>query len=529
LRTVLRPGDTKKNVPITVWSDANGDGAEQPDEVESFDMDLGAWIEGWYMPMAPDLSFYGTLYRIAVTGWTRCGAPEYDLAKATKITDKTNVMHRGGMGAQLGHGSADGRLMLFNGGYGLAHSTFDCYEIASGKRLWTYPNNFTGVHGSHAAPGPEVGLIRGAYDICGSARLPKPVGCIWVIPSNKGEWHVLTEDGYYLTKFFEGDPTRMVFPDKALPGAALDHSPPGAGEEAFGGSIAQAHDGRLFLQVGHTAFWNVEVHGLENIRPLPQSGHVTIAADDLPKAEALRAQALQANVGVQSIAVKRMTPEFTGDLGKDLKGAQSVTFQKNDAARVKAALAWDDQNLYAGWEVQDDTPWINGADAPEFMYARGDTVDLQIGTDAKAKKDRTEAVLGDLRLSIGPFRGAATTVLYRKVAQKKNPKSFSSGVVKDYVMESVTIEDSVKVQVKTVANKKTYVVEAAIPLSLLGLTPAEGMALRGDIGATHSDKAGTDTALRTYWSNQETGLVSDEVFELKLNPRNWGELRFSTQ
>ena len=61
-------------------------------------------------------------------------------------------------------------------------------------------------------------------------------------------------------------------------------------------------------------------------------------------------------------------------------------------------MARDDANLYVGWEVQDDTPWVNGADAPEFMYARGDTVDLQLGTDPAADKKRGEPVKGDLQL-----------------------------------------------------------------------------------------------------------------------------------
>ena len=529
LRSALRPGNAKTQTPVSVWADANDDGVEQPEETRTFDLKLGAWIEGWYMPMAPDLSFYGTLYQVKVTGWTKCGAPEYDLGQAVKITDGANVQHRGGMGAQLGHGCADGRYMLFNGGYGATHSTFDCYEIATGKLLWTYPNNFTGVHGSHAAPGPEVGLIRGAFDICGTARLPKPVGCIWVIPTNKGEWHVLTEDGYYLTKFFEGDPTRMVFPDKAVPGTSLDRSPPGAGEEAFGGSISQTTDGRLFLQVGHTAYWNVQVTGLENIAALPGGGRVSIGADDVVKAEAIRGVAMQESSGPKRWSVKRGTAVFTGDLNKDFKGHTILSFEKNDGAGVRAAMSWDDQALYVGWEVQDDTPWVNGADAPEFMYARGDTVDLQLATDPQAKKDRTEAGPGDLRLSIGPFQASGgskvTAVLYRKVSAEKHPKSFSSGVVKDYVMDSVTIEDSVKPFVKVTPGKKALV-EAAIPVEILGLRPASGLSIRGDIGVTHGDKAGKDTVLRTYWSNQDTGLVSDEVFELRMAPKNWGEVVF---
>ena len=55
------------------------------------------------------------------------------------------------------------------------------------------------------------------------------------------------------------------------------------------------------------------------------------------------------------------------------------------------------------------------------------------------------------------------------------------------------------------------------------MTPAAGVKLRGDVGVTHGDPAGTRTRLRTYWSNQQTGLVDDAVYELKMTPKNWGE------
>ena len=78
----------------------------------------------------------------------------------------------------------------------------------------------------------------------------------------------------------------------------------------------------------------------------------------------------------------------------------------------------------------------------------------------------------------------------------------------------------------TVTPDKGYVVEAAVPLAALGLTPSKGLLLRGDLGVTHGDPAGQRTRLRTYWSNQQTGLVDDAVFELQIEPKNWGELEF---
>jgi sugar lactone lactonase YvrE len=548
LRSVLSPhkwqkeGEKGKSLGLRAWADENGDGQEQDAEVKTFDVALGGWIQGWYLSMAPDLAFYGGNYPIRVTGWTKCGAPRYDLTGVAPITEAANIRYRGGMGAQKGHGSTDGRFMLFNGSYGDDHSTVDCYEIGTGpsrgsgqgRKRWAYPSNFTGVHGSHRACGPEVGMIRGAYDIVGTAKLPAPAGNVWVIPTNKGEWHMLTEDGYYLSRLFQGDPMRVAWPEKAVPGAILDECPPGAGEEAFGGSISQGPDpsagsgqgGKVYVQAGHTAFWNLEVTGLETVQALPSKGSVELTEADVKTAQQWRERYLQDETGKKLLAVKRKTVAFTGDLRKDFEGAAQAGYAKADATAVRTALAWDDQKLYAGWEVRDDTPWKNGTDAPEFLYARGDTVDLQLGTDPKAAKDRKDGAAGDVRLSIGPFQGQPIVMAYRKVAKDKKPKTFSSGVVKAYEMDSVAPVVAAEVKVTVDEVNKRYVVEAAIPWAELGGAPATGTTWSGDFGVTHGDKAKADTVLRTYWNNQSTGLVSDEVFELQMSPANWGELKF---
>lgn len=524
LRTILSAVEEDGTKLVRVWADENGDQEEQAGEVRTYPNDLGAWVQGWYMAMAPDLTFYGGLRKIAVTGWTGCGAPQYDLARAGRLTAPKGG--RGGMGAQANHGSADGRFVLWNGGYGLDHTTFDCFDIEGGRWLWTYPNNFTGVHGSHRAPPPQPGMIRGAFDIAGAVKLPEPIGNLWVVGTNKGEWHALTEKGYYLTSFWEGDVMKQEFPDRALPGADVTRCPPGAPEEAFGGSVTLTSDGRLFLQGGHTSFWSVEVLGLERARPLA-GGALTLDADDVATARTYRERYLNLQMGERKVAAMRATPAFTGDLAADF-GADNVRrFGRQDNAGARVALAWDDDNLYVAWSVEDETPWLNGADAPQYLYARGDTVDLQLGTDPQADPKRAKAEVGDLRLSIGPFQGKPTAVVYRrKVADgdEKMPMSFSSGVYENHVKESVTLPADVRIVATHAADGQGYTVQAAVPWKTLGTTPRAGMVLRGDLGVTHGNRAGNDTVLRSYWANLNTGLVSDEVGELMMEPANWGEI-----
>ncbi|HTU24279.1 MAG TPA: hypothetical protein VMF30_02705, partial [Pirellulales bacterium] len=146
-------------------------------------------------------------------------------------------------------------------------------------------------------------------------------------------------------------------------------------------------------------------------------------------------------------------------------------------------------------------------------------------TDPAADKNRDDAQQGDLRLSIGNFQGQPTAVLYRRVSGTKKPAVFSSGVVKSYAMDFVDVVRLENLKVK-VNPGHSYLLEAAIPLTTLGLQPAAGLTLRGDFGVTHGDRAGARTRLRTHWANQHTGLVDDAVFELRMQPTHWGELTF---
>ena len=116
--------------------------------------------------------------------------------------------------------SPDNRLLIACG----EHTYYRCYEIASGKLLWSYPNPFFQVHGSHHAPAPEPGLTRGAYGFVGAFTHPN-TGTVWAINANLGEWYFLTEKGYFLARIFEGDAMQWQWPAKAEVGAGHDPLP----------------------------------------------------------------------------------------------------------------------------------------------------------------------------------------------------------------------------------------------------------------------------------------------------------------
>lgn len=520
-------GHAKRITGLCVWADANDDGAEQPQEVKTHPVELGGWITGWYMPMTRDLAFGGSRYRLAPASFTACGAPVYDPSRAQRLPCPDDVDQRGGMGAPRGHGSEGGRLMLYNGHYGKDHSDFQCFDTASGKLIWTYPNTFVGVHGGHRAPSPARGLIRAAYDIVGSVPLPPPVGDLFAIPTDKGEWHLLTGRGFYLTHLFQSDPVKRIWPELPLrPGIRVDDIPSGGGTEDFGGSITLTAAGDLYVQAGQNAFVAFKATGLDTVRAAG-AGTVTLTPEQRREAEAIRGRLLQAEAGLRTLTIPAGKPAFSGDLTRDFGRAPLARFGAPGAG-VAVAAAVDATRLHLGWEVEDATPWRNGATEAAVLYTYGDTVDFQLGTDPAADPARAEAVAGDLRLSIGNLGGKPTAVLYRRVSGEKKPRTFFSGVVRDgYTMEYVGVVPDADIRVTVGGDQRRYTVEAAVPLAALGLDPKPEVALRGDFGATFSDAAGADTEARLHWSNQAVGIVADEVHELMMEPRNWGELRFA--
>ncbi len=502
-------GQKIKATRTMVWADANGDGLRQPDEISGADGELR--LSGWYMNLGPDLSFYCGTSQFKLTGFTACGAPKYDLTAPASMPF-------------AGFGNVDGRVVIRGGEYAETHTVFTCADMATGQTLWAYPDNFNGVHGSHNACPPVVGMIRGSYGPCGAAQLPRPIGNVWVIASNMGEWHILTESGFYLTQLFEGDPMKVQWPAQAVPGADMSHCPPGMGGEDFGGSITHGADGKLYIQAGKTAFWNLEVTGLDTVQELTGKT-ILVSAADIVRARTLRDQQLQSAAGTRRLTVRQSTPRFTGHIELDFASAQIVRYEKANGTAARSAAAWDQETLYLAWEVSDKTPWVNGAEQPENLYLSGDTVDFQLGTDPQADAQRDKAVLHDARLSIGNFKGTATAVLYRPVATAKHPRIFSSGVIREYTVDSVEVLESARI--KVTRRGDGYVVEAAIPLATLELKPADGQVLHGDFGVTFGDPAGQRTRLRSYWSNQHTGITDDAVFELMLEPKHWGELTFT--
>src|SRR5439155_18712044 len=137
---------------------------------------------------ATDFTFFAgssskkAAFRIRSDGFTACGAPRW---KTDAIEQLPIPWGRGILG--MLPDAENKRLVVIE-----PDLYFHCYDLASARQLWSYPNPFFQVHGSHRAPPAEPGLMRGAYGLIGTAKLPV-VGTVWGVNTNVGEWHLLTE------------------------------------------------------------------------------------------------------------------------------------------------------------------------------------------------------------------------------------------------------------------------------------------------------------------------------------------------
>jgi hypothetical protein len=101
------------------------------------------------------------------------------------------------------------------------------------ERLWTYPNPFGDVHGSHKAPAPRRGHYVGSLELTHSAPLDNDRGWVFHVTGNMGQHFLFTTDGLYLSELFSDSRTGAGNPAEYRRGMNLDKT--SFGQEGWGG------------------------------------------------------------------------------------------------------------------------------------------------------------------------------------------------------------------------------------------------------------------------------------------------------
>lgn len=521
-------GDFWKNQAMFSWSDLNGDGQIQPDEV-AFAKKSGGGIT-----VMPDLAIVASrvdsaAMRYAPKTFTEKGVPVYDMTAGEVLL----------AGAQGPTSSGGDQVLAAENGW-TVHTVgpkpFAPQSMGGafkGEAKWSYPSPWPGLHASHESPAPErPGQLIGTTRLLGGFVTPKnsDAGPLWAINGNQGNMYLFTADGLFVSTLFKDVRQGRLW---AMPVAErnMNVTDLTLHDENFWPSITQTGDGQIYLIDGANTCI-VRVDNLESIARLPDR-EVTITAGDLAKAqgyfierEAERQK--KQGQGILKVALRNDAPNVDGKMD-DWKDAAWVDIDKSGVAAyfnssskphdVTGAVAISGGKLYAAFRTGDEKLLQNSGETANAPFKNGGALDIMIGVNPKADAKRDKPVEGDMRLLVTKVKSKTLALLYRAVVPgTKDPVPFSSP------WRTIKLDrvDDVSADVQLAGAEGNY--ELSIPLEKLGLKPEAGQSIRGDIGILRGD--GGQTLQRVYWANKATGITADVPSEAELTPKLWGTWEF---
>jgi hypothetical protein len=514
-----------------LWIDSHGDGLVHPSDIHFYSkeelhgFDPGFGINEWEYAVAPNTLTvylpsssqekglpYLDVYKLQVVNWNDVGAPVYDFGKAVLIAH----LPVNGYYDSFAWADAKGSILL-----GINPLTM---LSATGKLLWTYPNPWPGVHGSHEAPGAKNGRIIGPLYVLGAASLPN-IGEFFAMNGNLGERYLMTADGLYIGSLFQDCRSAPdTLPDTPERGMSINGCT--AGGEPFGGSFFQNPlDGKFYIEgpvdSGRECSIVGKVVGLNSVRRIPDITLIFTVHQHQLAQKFLTQQAAQA-AAAKTLYIASIPkpvfglPNWDDFAWNDDRRVASWSFDAHHSAQ--ATWTYDSKNLYLAFQVVDDTPMINNGDDIYRLFKTGDAIEFELRTRAN---DTTKGVIvGDLRLLLSVYHGKPVAVLYRyKALGAPHPMGFTSPLGTTHV-DSVAVLPDAQVAVERYTGG--YRLRAAIPLTDLGFSPQPGNTYLGDMGIVYSDPTGTIDTLRMYWANPVNAMVNDLSTEAQITPAAWG-------
>jgi len=522
-------GNINRDKMSFVWSDLNGDGKVQANEVQvTADVRFGPY--GLFTRVGEDLAFifvepYRWGLRIKPVEIRPDGVPVYDLKTVEKLPrfDQQNWE------------TEDGRCLVI----------WDRLLAPDGKTpLWEYEDKyavFAGYYISGWGYDRPAGKLNAEQTVFGHFSLPDAQGKMeeyFVTNSDQGDWFVFTGDGVLLGCIF-GGPTGYGKRQWTMPEwepGKVDLTDLRLGQEHYQGCVVRADDGKVYAVAGHNHVSLVRVDGLEQLQRL--SGAFTVTAQD---------QASTRDWEVQKAAIERLQAEpkiarlvYTQGINTD--GAlddwpDELFFNVHEYIKQnlgvwtpivhsQAALACDENNLYIAARVTDTSPLKNSATDPKLLFKGGDALDVWLGLDTKADPARKAPAPGDVRILIAMLKGQPVAEIFRYNVPGADPvrgQRYKSPVAETYIDVVETLDDA------NVELKKTedgWTAEVAIPWKALGVPPFQvGDMIRGDVGVLESDENGMRTIERLYWSGKSQIVVCDTPSEARISPILWGDFK----
>ena len=486
-----------------VWTDRNGDGFAEPDEVQFRQVpslkegqplkDVGVGVQ-----VLPDLSVVTTWgVRFAPPSLDAHGVPRYDLTRQDFLADSSRYSERVPGGGEV--------VYLRVAELGLTGSRTD------GGGFWRYQS----AEGGQPGPGQLVQPTR----LMGLPVTPRQgqAGSLFAYNTDRGGMSLLTTDGLYL-QTLGGDmrytPLWRMPASEAHRGMSLDGI--SFEDEQFHPTMTQAEgDGTIYLVVGKEHSSIARLDGLETVQRLPPQALTVTNAQVVALPETQAAPARKTGRDTLTAPVEANAPTE----GEWPASAPWVPLDSRASASV--LIAGD--RLYAAYRTGDPNALGSSGGDIHTLFKKGGALDLMLGADPDADARRQSPVAGDERLLVTQVNGKTVAALYRPVVP-----GTPAGAAYEYQSPVGRVDfdriTDVSAQITVTSDGKGGF-GFSVPLSVLGLAVKPGDEMLGDIGLLRGDAG--QTTQRLYWNNQNTQIVSDVPSEARLAPGNWGLWRIS--
>jgi len=379
-----------------------------------------------------------------------------------------------------------------------------------GKRLWRFP---AGTGMDMAMPLTKPGEVRGVQSLIGLIDTgPDKAGELVGLNGYAGNFNVINEDGLFVAE--------LCYDNRRAPGLGPNVRLP----ENFGGQwLKHPRTGRVYLYGGDSDARIWEIKGLDTLRRFNTS--MSISGEDVRTVkEALATYRAALSKRVTEFLLRRAPgPVNVDGVLNEWNITDAPKVEAGEGRGGRALAAYDDNCLYLAFHVLDDSPFKNSGTDLETLFKTGDVADMILCTDPEAKRDR-KAGKGDLRILFAPYQGKPTAVLDQKVADGGPPAPFkftSSTGEEEY--ERIVVLADAKVAVQR--QEKSYSLEAAVPLAVIGFKPESGKSYAIDFGILYSDTQGAKTIQRSYWANSNTAITGDIPIESRIEPSRLGTAR----
>ena len=353
-----------------LWVDRNADGKPQKDEFDFCEEGI-KFADGAWGHQQTSLTFYfpavvgdqTKVVAIQPDGFLANGIPNYPtldeaIAAATDVNLTPGYKRNGVATVRDRFGrfifNSDPEMNAYYVGHvsnvpgrGQTESHVNRLPHAHGQHLWSYPNRWSDVHGSHDAPLPETGVMQGTLGILGIAPFDDQAD-VFFMNGNHGRCFLLTSDGLYLDEMFSDVRVSYLKNEYRL------------GGEIFGGMFGRSEpDGKYYVQIGHGPYRIYELTGISQARRM--SGTVIVTQQQTAAAERKN--------------LRRLAED---QVEKTFRIPGKLTWDQGGRFKVEFSAAVADELIHLTWRVQDPSPWINNGRDWTMLFAPSSTVGLAI-------------------------------------------------------------------------------------------------------------------------------------------------------